>query len=231
MSVKARPILELFDDPNHAKDYAKGPASFVPGFEALHQMAAVLIREYSAPSPSVFVHGAGGGLEIEAFARENPNWSFLGVDPALPMLNAAKARLSDFGDRIDYHHGVAEDSPHGPFDAATSFLTLHFLDADARRSAVSAIVERLKPGAPFITVHCSFPQSLDARELWLTRHREFVIASGVAPELAEAARKANSENLELYDPEMDAEILQDAGLSEVTPFYSAFTWRGWFGRA
>ena len=231
MSIKARPILDLFEDPNHAKDYAKGPASFVPGFEALHKMASVLIREFSAPSPSVFVHGAGGGLEIEALARENPDWSFLGVDPALPMLNAAKARLSDFGDRIEYHHGVSENAPSGPFDAATSFLTLHFLDVEARRSAVSAIVERLKPGAPFITVHCSFPQSADQREIWLTRHREYVISSGVDPEVAEAARKANSENLEVFDPEMDEKILQDAGLSEVTQFYSAFTWRGWFGRA
>ncbi|NQY41558.1 MAG: hypothetical protein HRT80_15860 [Henriciella sp.] len=64
MSTKARPILDLFEDPNHAKDYAKGPASFVPGFEALHKMASVLIREFSAPSPAVFVHGAGGGLGL-----------------------------------------------------------------------------------------------------------------------------------------------------------------------
>ena len=229
MTNKAEPILALFEDPEHAANYAEGPAKFVPGFSALHRMASILIRESAPPAAYILVHGAGGGLEIEALATDNPQWSFIGLDPAKPMLDAAKARLAPLGSRVSFCHGYAEDAPVGPYDAATSFLTLHFLDQEKREQAVSEIVRRLKPGAPFITVHCSFPQTENDRETWLTRHREFVIGSGVDPDEAEHARKSIADGLELFDPETDEEILRSAGLRNVTSFYAAFTWRGWVG--
>ena len=37
--------------------------------------------------------------------------------------------------------------------------------------------------------------------------------------------------LELFNPELDEDILRQAGLGDVTMFYSAFTWRGWVGHA
>ncbi|MDJ0939803.1 MAG: methyltransferase domain-containing protein [Woeseiaceae bacterium] len=230
MTEKTNPFLELFEDPEHAARYADGPAKFMPGFRDMHRMAGVLIREYAPPNARVLVHGAGGGLEIEAFARENPDWTFLGVEPAKPMLDEAKIRLGDLNERVTLHHGYAEDAPAGPFDAATSLLTLHFLNAEERQKTVSEIVRRLKPGSPFVTAHCSFPQDSKDRDAWLIRHREFVVASGVDAEEAENARKDIAESLDVLDPETDERILRDAGLSDVTVFYTAFTWRGWFGR-
>ena len=231
MTEKSKPFVEIFNDPEHAAEYADGPAKFMPGFHAVHRMAGVLIRESAPPDAHVLVHGAGGGLELEAFARENPAWTFLGVDPAKPMLDEARTRLGELNERVQLHHGYADDAPPGPFDAATSFLTLHFLDAAERQKTVSEIVSRLKPGAPFVTAHCSFPQDSEQREIWLARHREFSVASGVDVEIAEKGRKDISDELEVLDPETDEEVLRDAGLSDVTLFYSAFTWRGWFGRA
>ena len=57
------------------------------------------------------------------------------------------------------------------------------------------------------------------------------LAPGVDREDAEKARRDISERLDVFDPETDEKILRDAGLSDVTLFYSAFTWRGWVGRA
>lgn len=231
MTDSSEPFVDIFKNPEHAAQYAEGPARFMPGFHAVHRMAGVLIRERAPSTAHVLAHGAGGGLELEAFATENPGWTFVGVDPAKPMLDEARARLGALNERVTLHHGYAEDAPAGPYDAATSFLTLHFLDADERQKTVADIVRRLKPGAPFVTAHCSFPQDPSARETWLSRHRAFSIASGIAPELAEQGRKDISENLAVLDPETDERILRDAGLSDVTLFYSAFTWRGWVGRA
>ncbi|MEL6359860.1 MAG: class I SAM-dependent methyltransferase [Pseudomonadota bacterium] len=229
MTENTTPLVDIFQDPEHAAEYAEGPAKFVPGFRDLHRMATILLREYAPTNAEVLVHGAGGGLELEAFASANPEWTFLGVDPAKPMLDEAKVRLGDLNERVKFHHGYTEDAPLGPFDAATSFLTLHFLERNERRETVAEIVRRLKPGAPFITAHCSFPQEAEQRAAWLARHRAFSIASGVDPDLAEKGRKDISERLHVYDPETDEEILREAGLSNVTMFYAAFTWRGWFG--
>ena len=147
------------------------------------------------------------------------------------MLDEARIRLGDLNERVTLHHGYADDAPAGPFDAATSFLTLHFLEATERQNTVSEIVRRLKPGAPLVVAHCSFPQVAEHRDAWLARHREFSIASGVDPELAEQGRRDISDSLAVLDPEIDESILRDAGVADVTLFYSAFTWRGWFGRA
>ena len=231
MTEKSEPFVEIFKDPEHAARYAAGPAKFMPGFHDVHRMAGVLIREYAPPDAHVLVHGAGGGLELEAFARENLDWTFVGVDPAKPMLDEARMRLGELNERVTLHHGFAEDAPAGPFDAATSLLTLHFLSAADRKKTVSEIVRRLKPGSPFVTAHCSFPQDPEHRDAWLARHREFTMASGVDAEEAERGRKDIADSLEVFDPEIDEKILRDAGLSDVTLFYTAFTWRGWIGRA
>ncbi|MEL7537008.1 MAG: methyltransferase domain-containing protein [Pseudomonadota bacterium] len=231
MTEKSNSFVEIFKDPEHAAQYADGPANFMPGFHAVHRMAGVLIREFAPSNAHVLVHGAGGGLELEAFATENPDWTFVGVDPAKPMLDEARQRLGELNERVTLLNGYAEDAPAGPFDAATSFLTLHFLRADERRRTVAEIVRRLKPGAPFVTAHCSFPQDPGVRDAWLMRHREFTVASGVDAEVAERGRNDISENLAVYDPDTDEAILRDAGLSDVTLFYAAFTWRGWIGRA
>ncbi len=231
MSDKANPFLEMFNDPEQAARYADGPAKFMPGFFDVHRMAGVLLRERAPRNAHVLAHGAGGGLELEAFARQNENWTFLGVDPAQPMLDEARRRLGPLIERVSLHHGFIEDAPKGPFDAATSLLTLHFLDAETRERTVSEIVQRLKPGAPFVAAHCSFSQTPTEREAWLSRYREFAKASGADAEMAENARMAVAEMMTLLDPGADKAILRAAGLSGVTQFYAAFTWRGWFGYA
>ncbi|MEM1262967.1 MAG: class I SAM-dependent methyltransferase [Pseudomonadota bacterium] len=231
MTEPQNDFVNIFKDPEHASHYADGPAKFVPGFNAVHRMASVLMREHAPPTAHVLVHGAGGGLELEAFATDNPGWTFQGVDPAKPMLDAAAERLGELNSRVSLHHGYIDDAPLGPYDAATSFLTLHFLDAAERLDTVADIVRRMKPGAMFITAHCSFPQDEAHRSQWLARHQAFTTASGVDPALAERGRQDVADNLHVLEPEVDEKILREAGLSNVTMFYAAFTWRGWFGRA
>lgn len=231
MAEPDNPFLEMFNDREQAANYANGPVKFMPGFGDLHRMANVLIRERAPQNAKVLVHGAGGGLEIEAFANDNLGWTFLGVDPAGPMLDEARHRLGSIMSRVQLHHGYIDDAPEGPFDAATSLLTLHFLEDEARKHTVREIIKRLKPGAPLIAVHSSFPQNEAQRSIWLTRYADYAVASGVPAEMAEKAREAVSELMPLYDPDVDQKILADAGLKNVSIFYSAFTWRGWVGYA
>ena len=117
-----------YEDPEFVRRYAQGPRQFVPAYEHMHRMAAQLIRERIGNAGEVLVLGAGGGLEVEAFARLNPAWTFTGVDPAEEMLNAAKQRVlqAQASERMRWHHGYIFDAPAGPFDAATCLLTLHF---------------------------------------------------------------------------------------------------------
>lgn len=227
----ARPVLDSFQNHDAIAGYAEGPPRFVPGFEALHSMTAILLAENAPATARVLVLGAGGGLELEALALAHPNWSFVGVDPAQPMLDMASRRLGPLMERVELVHGYIDDAPPGPFDAATCLLTLHFLGARERLRTVQAIHARLKPGAPFVAAHLSFPQAPSSRANWLARYAAYAVASGADPHLAARAQDAVATHLDTLEPSEDERILCDAGFSEVATFYAAFTWRGWIARA
>jgi tRNA (cmo5U34)-methyltransferase len=146
------------------------------------------------------------------------------------MLKLAERTLGPLASRARLHQGYIDDAPEGPFDAAACLLTLHFLDTAERRRTVAEIHRRLKPGAPFVAAHSSFPQD-ETRARWLSRYAAFAIASGADPEQAKSARAAVDAHLNMLSPEQDEAVLREAGFTDVSLFYSAFTWRGWVGYA
>ena len=224
-------LLGHFSDPQAVARYAEGPRRFVPGFADLHRMTSILLAERAPRNAQVLVLGAGGGLELQAFAQAQPGWTFDGIDPAAEMLNLARRTLGPLGSRVRLHQGYIDDAPEGPFDAATCLLTLHFLPPEDRRRTAIEIRRRLKPGAPFVAAHSSFPQEEDERALWLSRYAGFAIASGADPDKAQNARAAVEAHPNLLSPEQDEAILRGAGFTRVSLFYTAFTWRGWVAYA
>lgn len=220
-----------FSDPEAVARYAEGPPRFVPGFADLHRMTAILLSERAPADAQVLVLGAGGGLELTAFARAQPGWTFEGVDPSAEMLKQAEQTLGPLAARVRLQQGYIEDAADGPFDAATCLLTLHFLDADERRRTLVELRRRLKPGAPFVAAHLSIPQGEAARTLWLSRYAAFAVASGADPEKMANARSAMKTHLHVFSPEQDEAMLREAGFSGISLFYAAFTWRGWVAYA
>ena len=143
------------------------------------------------------------------------------------MLELAKATLGPLIRQVQLHQGYIETAPEGPFDAASCLLTLHFLTPEERRRTLIEVHRRLKPGAPFVVAHLSFPQSEPERALWLSRYVGFATTSGINWEKAQKASAAISERLPLLSPEEDEAILHDAGFSAVNLFYAGFCFRGW----
>lgn len=224
-------LLAPFSDPVAAAQYAAGPPRFTPGFDDVHRMTAVLLAENAPDVARVLVLGAGGGLELKSLAQAHPKWTFDGVDPASEMLKVAATALGALSSRVRLHEGYIDDAPEGPFDAATCLLTLHFLLPDERRRTLIELRRRMKPGAPFVAVHSSFPQGEGERGRWMSRYAAFAVAAGVAPDRAQAARAIVESSLNMLTPAMDEAIMREAGFSGVTQFYAAFTWRGWVAYA
>lgn len=221
-----------FDDPGFVDAYAERAPRTVPAYHDIHRMAAILIEERTSPYAKILVLGAGGGLEMKAFAHAHPGWTFDAVDPAAAMLDLATKTLGTNASRVRPHHGFIDDAPLGPFDAATSLLTLHFLAADERLHTAAEVRRRLAPGAPFVVSHVSFSQRDDAeRDLWINRHFKNLVASGIDTVDAEEMRTRIAAEVPVLTPEQDRAILQDAGFSGVTEFFAAFTFRGWVGYA
>jgi tRNA (cmo5U34)-methyltransferase len=223
--------MDPSSDPQAVARYTEGPPRIVPGYDGMQRMATLLLAERVQEDARVLVLGAGGGLELKAFAQAQPGWTFDGVDPAAEMLKLAERVLGPLASRVTLHVGYIDDAPIGPFDAASCLLTLHFLTLEERRRAVVEVHRRLKPGAPFVVAHLSLPQGEGERALWLSRYAAFVVSSGIAPDKAANARAAIDTQLTILTPEQDEAVLREAGFSNVSLFYAGFTFRGWVGYA
>lgn len=221
----------MFTDPQAVARYAEGPVRQVPGFHALQQMTALLLAERVPHEGRVLVLGAGGGLELKAFADAQPGWRFVGVDPSAEMLNLASATLGPLASRVELREGYIDTAPAGPFDGATCLLTLHFLTAEERLHALKELARRLKPCAPLVVAHHSFPQGEGEKMRWLDRYAAFAAASGVSSSNTKNAASAIGSRLPLLSPEQDAALLQEAGFGGIELFYAAFTFRGWVAYA
>ena len=221
----------MFLDRERIAHYAEGPPRFMPGMEAVHRMTSILLSEHAPADAHVLVLGAGGGLELKALAEAQPGWGFTGVDPVGPMLDLARETMGHNAGRADLVQGYIENAPPGPFDAATCLLTLHFLGREDRVRTLSEMHRRMKPGAPLVVAHSSFPQEEPARARWLSRYAAYAVASGADPAQVEQARAAVAASLVLLRPREDEACLRDAGFSDVEMFYAAFTWRGWTARS
>ena len=222
-------FADNFSDPAKGAAYAEGPKRFTPGLEAVHRMTNTLLQERAGPDASLLVLGAGGGLELQAMAAAEPRWRFAAVDPSAPMLDLARQTVGPDAERMTFVEGLIDDAPPGPFDAATCLLTLHFLAPDERRRTLTEIRHRLRPGAPLVVAHGSYPQG--ERERWLDRYAAFALASGAPPELVAMAREKVAASTTMLDPEEDERLMREAGFHDVALFYAAFTWRGWVAYA
>jgi tRNA (cmo5U34)-methyltransferase len=222
---------DVFADPQAVANYAEGPPRLVPGFADLQRMSMLLLAESAPRDARVLVVGAGGGLELKVFAEHQPNWRFEGVDPSAEMLKLAEATLGPLVSRVDLHHGYIDVAPEGPFDAAACLLTLHFIPPEERSRTLREIQRRLKPGAPLVVAHLSFPQGGKERSQWLSRYVGFAISSGVDADKAATARSVMEAQLPILTPEQDEAILRQSGFTNVSLFYVGFTFRGWIAYA
>ncbi|MGV3575707.1 MAG: class I SAM-dependent methyltransferase [Devosia sp.] len=218
-------------DAQAARHYAEGPPRQVPGFAGLHRMMNLLLAETIPNDSHIFVLGAGGGLEIKAMADFRRGWRFFGVDPSADMLQLARQITAEHAPRVDLTEGYIDAAPEGPFDAATSILIFHFIPRDQRLETLHQIRRRLKPGAPFILAHISFPQTEPERSTWIARHVAYGQADDVDPVVAAKAREAIGNRLTILAPEEEEAMLREAGFTDVTPFYAAFSFRGWVAYA
>ena len=225
------PPQAAFQDEAAITSYADRTRRLVPGWDDLQKMVTLLVAEAAPEDARVLVVGAGGGAELTALARSHARWRFVGVDPSAPMLELARSTLGPLAERVEFHEGYVATAPAGPFDAATCLLTMHFVPLDERLPTLREIHRRLKPGAPFVVAHMSFPRAADERETWLARYVAFAVASGVDPEAARRAATAIGATLPLLGPDDEQALLAQAGFSGTRLFYAGLAFRGWVARA
>jgi tRNA (cmo5U34)-methyltransferase len=230
--VSSNGVEMSFSDPTSVAQYVENLIRQVPAVRALHQMANVLLAEHVAPEGRVLVLGAGGGMELKAFADAHPGWSFVGIDPSAEMLALAVRTLGDGASpRIELIQGYVQSAPELEFDGATCLLTLHFLSREERLRTLVELRRRLRPGAPLVIAHHSVPSDLTEKRTWFRRWAAFSAANGLPDANADARAEMIADRLPTLAPEAEEALLHQAGFKRPSLFYVALTFRGWVAYA
>lgn len=222
--------LRPFTDAANVARYAEDAPRKVPGYADIHRMTMLLLVERAPQNADILVYGAGGGLELKAFAEAQSGWRFVGIDPSAEMLDLARDILGPLKECVDLRHGYMEAAPQGPFDGAACLLTLHFLDRGERLAVLQDMRRRMKPGARLVIAHHSYPEGSEPMD-WLAR--SIMFADIGMPNVAKASSSAETmaAHLPLLSSGDEEALLEQTGFSEIALFYAAFSFRGWVATA
>lgn len=222
--------LDCDAKPEIVADFDRLPRLFMPGYDASHAMAAVLLQEDIGDAGHILAVGAGGGNELAHFARVVPGWHYTAVDPSVAVLERARAKLTALGAeaRLTCWAGTADDAPPGPFDAATAFLVLHFVPDDGSRLAqLRAIHATLRPGAPFLMINGATDPAGPHFERDLARYAAHAANAGADAVLVAGALEMHRTALAFVPTEREMALLHEGGFRAVERFYQAFWMHGW----
>ena len=225
-------VTEHFEDQEFVKRYVeRGPSHFVPGFEALHRMTAILLAESTPADGRLLLLGAGGGHELTRLASHRSGWRFCAVDPSQQMLGAARYRMDQQADtgRVEWICGLIDDAPQGPFDAATCLLALHFVPDDGSKlQTLQSIRRRLVPGAPLVLVDLCMDRAAPDFDRALGWYARYATLTGADPDqVQQTTARIREGHLNSASPERNRDLFIEAGFVGTELFYAGFSWRGW----
>lgn len=177
--------------------------------------------------------GVGTGAEILALAKNFPEWTFVGVDPAEPMLEVCAERLRAAGisERCRLVHGYVHDVPvDDGFDAVLSILVGHFVKREDKPDFFRNMATRLNPNG--ILVHSEISCDLNAPEVpeMLDQWKKIQTLMGATPESLQKLPEQMRTMLSIVPPEETEKFMMQSGFTSPIRFFQAFLICGWYAR-
>jgi tRNA (cmo5U34)-methyltransferase len=220
--------------------YAKGAVGYdqrirntFPFYETIYPVMNAMLRGFVRSDGQLLIVGAGTGAEILEFGKTNPDWRFLGVDPAQAMLGVAKEKIEAAGltERVSFFKGYVDQLPIGRlYDGATLGMVLHFVaDDGGKLKLLRAIASQLKASAPLVVIDaCSdltTPESQLLLEAW--KHQQNI--AGLTWEQVENDMKMRMQGIHFVSGNRLEQLLAEAGFHRVQSFFQVFMLGGWIG--
>lgn len=200
--------------------------------DCLHFLLGLVLKELPARAKILCV-GVGTGAEILSLSRTFPEWTFVGLDPSLGMLDVCRERIESAGvaARCEFIHGYVEDLPDElVFDATLSVLVAHFVARDQRPSFFQHMAGHLREGGYLVNFEISF--DLDSPEFpaMLANWGEVQKLMGATPESLAMLPKQLKEALTVLPPEETEALIRECGIESPVRFFQAMMILGWYGK-
>ena len=158
--------------------YDEAIRRFIPGYETMLAVAAQAVSE-AAPD-LVLDLGAGTGALSEALLREPRVGTVELLDVDEEMMDQARERLAEFGDRAVFSIR-SYDEPFSPCDAVAASLSLHHVPTLAAKSAIyERAFAALRPGGVVVSADANMPDDAGARDRLYRHWADHMVACGIA---------------------------------------------------
>lgn len=214
-----------------ARYYDEKNQQLAPIADNMHFLIRLVIKDYPVRARVLCV-GVGTGAEILSLSKAFPDWTFVGVDPSIGMLDVCRERLSKAGilNRCELIHGYVDDVPTGEnFDAALSILVGHFVKREERLSFYQAMSSRLRTNGMLINTEICYDLDSPEFPLMLNNWKEVQLLMGATPESLANLSQVLREMLTVLSPKEIESLLNQSGINLPIHFFQAFMINGWYG--
>ena len=205
-------------------------SAVVPGIEGLYRSTLAIFDVALPAGACILVVGAGGGRELETFSTSSRNYRLVGVDPSPEMLALARDVVDQrcLQQRATLHQGVVDDLPENVlYDAATSFLVMHFLEDDgSKQRYLEAIRKRIRLGSPYVHVDVCF-DGLDTFSRLQPVYAAHAMLNGLDPNQAVSVSKRVG-TMPILSEDALYQHFKQAGFKIVAPFFKGLWYAGWW---
>lgn len=218
--------LEGESGEHSAASFDQQREKLAPIKDALHLNMRMILSNLP-PEANILCVGAGTGAELIYLAQEFPQWHFTAVDPAEAMLNICRKRVASLGlqSRCTFHQGHLDTlSSSIKYDAATSILVSHYIEAGQQRIAYFAeIASRLKASGILVNADLSCGMSTSNFKkmlpVWVAMHEY----SGMPVKIEAFERSVASTAIEQVES-----VLQSSGFESPVLFCQSLFIHAWF---
>ena len=214
-----------------AKVYDEKNRQLAPIADNMHFLIRLILKNAPVRARALCV-GVGTGAEILSLSKAFPEWTFVGVDPSIGMLNVCRERLETAGvlNRCELIQGYVHDVPPGEnFDVALSVLVAHFVKHEDRLSFFQAMSSRLRPNGVLINTEISYDLNSPEFPLMLKNWEAVQLLMGATPESLANLSQVLREMLSVMSPTETENLLKQSGIQLPVRFFQAFMISGWYG--
>lgn len=227
-----KPTIDFDTNPTvPTSEYDKIARIALPGYEAMHTMALSILKSHLPKTANLLIVGAGTGMELIHYSQST-EWSLLGIDPSINMLEIARAKIEqhNLSKRVTLQQNYTHELPLAPlYDAATSILVMHFIPDDGKLAFLQSIAQRLKQKAPFILIDIFGKKGTPEFERIITYIQSHWQEMGMTEANIKEMLATFEKGIYPVGEAHIYELLQQAGFTNITKFYTGLWVGGWVG--
>ncbi|AEP09242.1 class I SAM-dependent methyltransferase [Micavibrio aeruginosavorus] len=214
-----------------SKSYDERNSRVAAVADNMHFLIRLLLKDLPINARILCV-GVGTGAEILSLARLYPEWSFVGIDPSIEMLDVCRQNLKNAGlsHRCELIQGYIQDIVgREQFDAVLSILVGHFIARDERTAFYTGMQQQLKPGGYLINTEISFDLNSAEFPDMLHAWQALQMQMGGTEDSIKNIPNLLKNILCVISPAETEDMLRISGIPRPVRFFQSFMISGWFG--